>query len=52
MKNVGIFYGRLVYLLYDYLVKYIGTICCHLVYFSRFGLFGPMKIWQSCNIPT
>jgi hypothetical protein len=23
-----------------------GVVCGHLVYFSRFGMFGPGKIWQ------
>jgi hypothetical protein len=23
--------------------------CCHLVYFFRFGMFGPRKIWQPCR---
>jgi hypothetical protein len=23
-----------------------GIVCGHLVYFSRFGMFGPRKIWQ------
>jgi hypothetical protein len=25
-----------------------GIVCCHLVYFSHFGVFGPRKIWQPC----
>jgi hypothetical protein len=25
-----------------------GIICGHLVYFPRFGMFGPRKIWQPC----
>jgi hypothetical protein len=24
------------------------VVCCHLVYFSRFGMFCPRKIWQPC----
>jgi hypothetical protein len=25
-----------------------GIFCGHLVYFSRFGMFGRRKIWQPC----
>jgi hypothetical protein len=25
-----------------------GIVCGHLVYFLRFGMFGPRKIWQPC----
>jgi hypothetical protein len=25
-----------------------GIVCSHLVYFSRFGMLGPRKIWQPC----
>jgi hypothetical protein len=33
----GIIYGRLVYI-----------VCGHLLYFSKFGVFGLRKIWQPC----
>jgi hypothetical protein len=26
-----------------------GIVCGHLVYFLRFGMFGPRKIWQPCH---
>jgi hypothetical protein len=26
-----------------------GMVCGHLVYFSRFGMFVPRKIWQPCS---
>jgi hypothetical protein len=28
-----------------------GIVCGHLVYISRFGMFGPRKIWQPCFRP-
>jgi hypothetical protein len=27
-------------------------VCGNLVYFSHFGMFGPIKIWQPCSEPT
>jgi hypothetical protein len=29
-----------------YILLPCGIICVHLVYYSRFGMFGPRKIWQ------
>jgi hypothetical protein len=31
-----------------YNIGLFGIVCGHLVYFSRFGMFGPRKIWQPC----
>jgi hypothetical protein len=45
MENIGMIYGR-----YEYFTAIwynlwpFGIICGHLVYFSRFGMFGPRKI--------
>jgi hypothetical protein len=39
MVNIAIFYDHL---------EYFGIVCGHLVYFLRFGMFGPRKIWQPC----
>jgi hypothetical protein len=47
MENVGMFYGHLEYftaLWYNFWP--FGIISGHLVNFSRFGVFGPRKIWQ------
>jgi hypothetical protein len=44
MENVGMFFDHLEYFWYD--LWTFGIICGHLVYFSRFGMFGPRKIWQ------
>jgi hypothetical protein len=38
--QLGIFYGRLLQF------WPFGIVCCHLVYSSCFGMFGPRKIWQ------
>jgi hypothetical protein len=47
MVNVGIFYDHLEYITAIwYNVWPFGIVCGHLVYFSRFGMFGPRKIWQ------
>jgi hypothetical protein len=47
MENVGIFYDHLEYFtaIWCRLFKF-GIVCGHLLYFSRFGMFGPRKIWQ------
>jgi hypothetical protein len=29
-----------------------GIVCGHLVYFLRFGMLGPRKIWQPWFLPT
>jgi hypothetical protein len=31
-----------------YNLRPFGLVCGHLVYFSRFGMFGTRKIWQPC----
>jgi hypothetical protein len=47
MEDVGIFYGYLVYFVaFLYMLWSFGICCCHLVYFSHFGLLYPEK---SCN---
>jgi hypothetical protein len=44
LKDVGMFYGYLVYFTSIwYNLWPFGIICGHLVYFSRFGVFGPRK---------
>jgi hypothetical protein len=47
MENVVIFYDHVKYFTAIW-CKYwpFGIVCSHLVYFSRFGTFGPRKIWQ------
>jgi hypothetical protein len=42
--NVGIFM-TIWYNLWPF-----GIVCGHLLYFSQFGMFGPKKIWQPCNL--
>jgi hypothetical protein len=37
LRPCDIIYGRLIYI-----------VCEHRVYISRFGMFGPRKIWQPC----
>jgi hypothetical protein len=29
-----------------YSLRLFGIVCGHLAYFSRFGVFGPRKVWQ------
>jgi hypothetical protein len=50
MENVGIFYARLEYFtaIWNILWQF-GIVCGHLVVSSRFGMFGPIKIWQPCR---
>jgi hypothetical protein len=45
MVNVDIFYDHLEYfgIIYGRLAY---VVCGHLLYLSRFGMFGPRKIWQ------
>jgi hypothetical protein len=31
------------------ILRTFGKFCEHLVHFSRFGMFGPRKIWQPCR---
>jgi hypothetical protein len=48
----GIFYGHLEYFMAIwYNLLPFGIVCGYLVYFSRFGAFGPRKIWQPCSDP-
>jgi hypothetical protein len=49
MENVVIFYDHLEYFtaVWNKLWPF-GTVCGHLVYFLRFGIFGTIKIWQPC----
>jgi hypothetical protein len=50
MENVGLFYGHLVqFIVIWYNIRPFGAVCGPLVYFSRFGIFGPRKIWQPCS---
>jgi hypothetical protein len=47
MENVVIFYDHLEYFTAIwYNVWPFGIVCGNLVYFSRFGMFGPRKSWQ------
>jgi hypothetical protein len=55
MEKVSIFYGHLEYftaiwsILRPFVIIYgrlVYVVCCHVVYFSRFGMFEPRKIWQ------
>jgi hypothetical protein len=47
MENIGIFYDHWEYWsAIWYISMQFGIVCHHLVYFSRFGRFGPRKIWQ------
>jgi hypothetical protein len=47
MENVGIFYDHLEYFTAIwYNLWLFGIVCGHLVYFLRFGKFGPRTIWQ------
>jgi hypothetical protein len=47
MENLVIFYDHLEYFKASwYNVWPFGIVCGHLVYFLRFGMFGPRKIWQ------
>jgi hypothetical protein len=49
MENVGIFHGHLVYFTDTwYISEPFGIFCGNLVNSSRFGMFGPRKIWQPC----
>jgi hypothetical protein len=49
MVNVGIFYDHLEYCMaIRYNLWPFGIVCGHLLYFSRFGMFGPRKICQPC----
>jgi hypothetical protein len=53
MQNVDIFYGRLVYIMtFWYNIWPFGTVCGHLVYFSRFGMFGLRKMATLLWSPT
>jgi hypothetical protein len=50
MKNVVLFYDHLEYFTAIwYNLWPLGIVCGHLVYFLRFGMFGPRKIWQPCT---
>jgi hypothetical protein len=47
MVNVGIFYDHLEYYMAIWYNLWLSDIVCgHLLYFSQFGIFGPIKIWQ------
>jgi hypothetical protein len=47
MENVVIFDDHLEYLMdIRYNLWPFGTVCGYLVYFLRYGMFGPRKIWQ------
>jgi hypothetical protein len=56
MENVGTFFGSLVsFLTIWYNIRPFGTVwefgSIWYVYFSRFGMFVPRKIWQPCRLP-
>jgi hypothetical protein len=45
MKNVVIFYDHLEYFtIIWYNLWPFGIVCCHLVHFLRFGMFGPKNL--------
>jgi hypothetical protein len=47
MLNVGKFCDHLEYFIATwYNLRPFVIVCGHLLYFSRFGMFGPRKIWQ------
>jgi hypothetical protein len=47
MENAVIFYDHSEYFsAIWYNLWPFGIVCCHLVYLLRFGMFGPIKIWQ------
>jgi hypothetical protein len=47
MEHVVIFNEHLEnYTVFWYNLWSFGIVCSHFVYFSRFGMFGPRKIWQ------
>jgi hypothetical protein len=47
IEYVCIFYNHLEYFTATwYNLWLFGIVCCDLVYFSHFGMFGPRKIWQ------
>jgi hypothetical protein len=47
MEKVGKFYDHLKYFTATRCILWqFGTVCVHLVHFSFFGMFGPIKIWQ------
>jgi hypothetical protein len=53
MVHVGIFHDHLEYFMAIwYNVWPFGIACGHLLYFSRFGMFGPRKIWQPWLRPS
>jgi hypothetical protein len=50
MKNVGIFYGRLVqFMTIWYKIWPFGIACSQLVYFFPFWYVWTKKIWQPCS---
>jgi hypothetical protein len=47
MVNLGVFYDHLEYFMAIWYTLWpFGIVCGHLLYFSRFGMFGPRKVWQ------
>jgi hypothetical protein len=53
MENIDTFYDHLEYFsVICYNLQPFGIFCAHLVYFSRFGMSGPRKIWQPWFVPT
>jgi hypothetical protein len=51
MEKVGIFYDHLEYFTAIWHISWpFGIVCGHLVYFSRFGMLRPRKIWQPWSI--
>jgi hypothetical protein len=50
MENGNIFYNHLeCFTAIWYNLLPFGIVCGYFVYFSRFGMFGPRKIWQPWN---
>jgi hypothetical protein len=50
MEIVVIFYDHLEYFTASWYNFWpFGIVCGQLVYFLRFGMFGPRKIWQPCT---
>jgi hypothetical protein len=47
IENVAILYDHWEYFsIIWYNLKPFGIVCGRLVHFSRFGMFGPRKLWQ------
>jgi hypothetical protein len=51
MENVVLFDNGWEYFMdiWNNLLQF-GIVCGHLVHFSHFGMFEPIKIWQPCGL--